>query len=207
MFTGIVEDLGTVLALSLGTDDAQLTVRTARGVSDVAPGGSIAVNGCCLTVADLGADWFRADLMAETLSRTSLGGLAAGDPVNIERALPAGGRLAGHIVQGHVDGTGTLLSREPGSRWDLIRVGVPADLLRYLAPKGSVALDGVSLTVVAVDDDEPSCAVSLIPETLARTTLGTAVVGASLNLEVDVLAKYVERMLRFDDRASRQAAA
>jgi riboflavin synthase len=197
MFTGIVEDLGTVAALTREADAARLTVTTTVGVSDVGLGGSIAVNGCCLTVAERGADWFGADLMAETLARTSFGELTTGARVNIERALPVDGRLAGHVVQGHVDGTGVLLDRSPGSRWDVIRVGVPRELLRYLAPKGSIALDGVSLTVVDVDDTEPAFTVSLIPETLARTTLGAAQVGAVLNLEVDVLAKYVERMLRW----------
>jgi riboflavin synthase len=201
VFTGIVEDLGTVSGIERGVDDARLTIRTAAlgraedGVDGVCLGGSVAVNGCCLTVAERGPDWFRADLMAETLDRTALGALAAGDRVNIERALPAGGRLAGHLVQGHVDGTGVLLSREPGSRWEVIRIGVPRPLMRYLAEKGSIAVDGVSLTVVAVDDDESSFTVSLIPETLARTTLGSAAVGSRLNVEVDVLAKYVERLL------------
>jgi riboflavin synthase len=195
MFTGIVEDLGTVVEFSVAEGAAQLTVRSALAVSGTGLGGSIAVNGCCLTVAERGEDWFRADLMAETLARTSLGRLRVGDRVNIERSLPADGRLAGHIVQGHVDGTGVLLAREPGSRWDVVRVGLPDGLARYVAPKGSIAIDGVSLTVVDVDDAGPEFTVSLIPETLTRTTLGSAVIGERLNLEVDVLAKYVERML------------
>jgi riboflavin synthase len=205
MFTGIVEDLGTVVDLTRHADAAELRIRSVLGVDRVGTGGSIAVNGCCLTVAERGEDWFRADLMAETLTRTSLGEVEAGDRVNIERALPADGRLAGHVVHGHVDGTGVLLSRRPGSRWDMIRIGVPIDLVRYLAPKGSVALDGVSLTVVDVVDAtveaDAAFTVSLIPETLARTTLGTAPVGARLNVEVDVLAKYVERMLRLKTSA------
>lgn len=195
MFTGIVEDLGTVLAVERTTDAARLTVGTAVGVDGVGLGGSIAINGCCLTVAERGPDWFTADLMAETLAKTSLGELTAGSRVNIERAVRADDRLAGHIVQGHVDGTGRLLRRDPGERWDVVTLAVPSALLRYLVPKGSITVDGVSLTVVEVDDPGAAITVSLIPETLARTTLGLRALGERVNLEVDVIAKYVQRMV------------
>jgi riboflavin synthase len=195
MFTGIVEDLGTVLAIERTTDAVRLTVRIAVGFDGVPPGGSIATNGCCLTVAERGPDWFTADLMAETLAKTSLGDLVVGSRVNIERAVRAGDRLAGHIVQGHVDGTGRLLRRDPGGRWEMITVAVPAALLPYLVPKGSITVDGVSLTLVEVNDRDATFTVSLIPETLARTTLGTRALGERVNLEVDVIAKYVQRMV------------
>lgn len=195
MFTGIVEDLGTVVTLTSGDDAARLTVRTRLGVEDVDHGGSVAVNGCCLTVVDRGEDWFLADVMAETLAKTALGDLSPGSRVNIERAVRADDRLAGHIVQGHVDGTGWLTGRQHSARWDVVTIAVPRSLLRYLAVKGSVAVDGVSLTVVDVDDAESAISLSLIPETLARTTLGFRAVGERVNLEVDVIAKYVERMV------------
>jgi riboflavin synthase len=195
MFTGIVEDLGTVVDLTAREDAARLTVRTGVGVDDVPVGGSVAVNGCCLTVVERGADWFTADVMAETLRRTSIGTAVPGSRVNIERALRADARLAGHVVQGHVDGTGVLRSRHRSTHWDVVGVEVERPLLRYLAPKGSIAVDGVSLTVVDVDDATAIFTVSLIPETLARTTLGRLGVGDGVNLEVDVIAKYVERML------------
>ena len=195
MFTGIVEDLGTVLELAESDDAARLTVRTGIGVDGVPLGGSIAVNGCCLTVVERGPDWFVADVMAETLTKTSLGGATAGTRVNIERAVRAGDRLDGHIVQGHVDGTGRLVSRQPSTHWEVVTIEVPRPLLRYLAPKGSVAVDGISLTVIDVDDQGATVTISLIPETLARTTLGIRAPGDLVNLEVDVIAKYVERML------------
>ena len=158
-------------------------------------GSSIAVNGVCLTVVELdrAAGTFAADVMRETLNRSSLATLATGDPVNLERPVAAGGRLGGHIVQGHVDGTGKVLERTPGDRWQLVRIGLPAALARYLVEKGSIAVDGISLTISAVDDT--SFTVSLIPETLTRTTLGRRAPGELVNLEVDVLAKYVERLL------------
>lgn len=195
MFTGIVEELGEVVRLELGAESARIVVRGPLVVQDAGPGSSIAVNGCCLTVVDLDveAGTFGADVMLETLRRTSLSGLAAGAVVNLERPVPAGGRLGGHVVQGHVDGTGTVLERTPGDRWELVRIGLPADLARYVVEKGSIAVDGISLTVTAVGTD--SFTVSLIPETLTRTTLGRRGPGEPVNLEVDVLAKYVERLI------------
>ncbi|PFG43140.1 riboflavin synthase alpha chain [Isoptericola jiangsuensis] len=194
MFTGIVTELGTVVALERTTDAARLTVRSPGVLDGVRHGDSIAVNGCCLTVAAHDADTWTADLMAETLDRTTLGGLRPGDVVDLEPALAVGDRLGGHIVQGHVDGVGTVLARTPGERWDVVEISLPADLARYVVAKGSVAVDGVSLTVVAAG--ETSFTVSLIPETLARTTLGTRGVGDTVNLETDVLARHVERLLQ-----------
>lgn len=194
MFTGIIEERGTVEALTAGDGDARLRVRGPLVVSDAVLGDSIAVDGVCLTVTDLPGDGtFTADVMPESLRRTALGDLAPGAPVNLERALAAGGRYGGHVVQGHVDGVGTILSRDPGPRWDEVEIAVPEHLARYVAEKGSVAVAGVSLTVTHVTDS--SFGVSLIPTTLAATTLGTLVPGARVNLEVDVLAKYTERLL------------
>ncbi|MFQ6172629.1 riboflavin synthase [Oryzobacter sp. R7] len=193
MFTGIVEELGTVTALEQGTDSARLTVHGPLVTSDAEHGASIAVNGVCLTVTEHGEGAFTADVMAETLRRTSLGVLRPGDRVNLERAMAASSRFGGHVVQGHVDGTATIAAREPGERWEVVRLTLPADLAPYLVEKGSITVDGVSLTVVDVEEDAFS--VSLIPTTLALTTLGTKGVGDPVNLEVDVLAKYVERLL------------
>ena len=200
MFTGIVEEVGTIVALDLtATDespgtDARLTVRGPLVVSDARHGDSIAVAGVCLTVADLPGDGtFAVDVMPETLRRTALGDLAPGSAVNLERAVRADARLGGHIVQGHVDGVGTVRRRTPGPRWDEVEITLDPALARYVAEKGSVAVSGVSLTVTTVGHD--SFGVSLIPTTLAETTLGGAAVGVRVNLEVDVLAKYVERLL------------
>ena len=195
MFTGIVEELGQVVRLDLADESARITVRGRLVIEDADVGSSIAVNGVCLTVVELdrAAGTFAADVMLETLKRSSLATLATGVPVNLERPVAAGGRLGGHVVQGHVDGTGKVLERTPGERWELVRIGLPADLARYLVEKGSIAVDGISLTISAVDDT--SFTVSLIPETLTRTTLGRREPGESVNLEVDVLAKYVERLL------------
>ncbi|MFD6175554.1 MULTISPECIES: riboflavin synthase [unclassified Isoptericola] len=197
MFTGIVEELGTVVAVREHADGARLTVAAERVLEGVRLGDSIAVDGCCLTVAGTGAHDGRttwtADLMAETLRRTSLGRRAPGDRVNLERALAADGRFGGHVVQGHVDGVGTVLARTPGTQWEVVEVALPADLARYVVAQGSIAVDGVSLTVVAAGD--ASFTVSLIPETRARTTLGSRGVGEQVNLEVDVLSKYVEKHL------------
>ncbi|GGM28650.1 riboflavin synthase [Promicromonospora citrea] len=196
MFTGIVEELGSVVALEHpGADasDAVLTVTGPLVTSDARPGDSIAVDGVCLTVTSVADGTFVAEVMPETLRRTSLGRLAPGDAVNLERALPASGRLGGHVVQGHVDGVATLVRRTPGPRWDDLAFAAPAALTRYVAEKGSVALSGVSLTVTWVTDD--GFGVSLIPTTLAATTLGRLVPTDPVNVEVDVLAKYVERLL------------
>jgi riboflavin synthase len=196
MFTGIVEELGQVVAIDDLGDSVRLRVHGPLATSDVKAGDSIAVNGCCLTVVDPGGGAFSADVMRETLDRTSLGGLRPGEPVNLERAATLGARLGGHIVQGHIDGTGVIRSRTPSEHWELVWVEVPAALARYVAVKGSVAVDGVSLTVADVRDGErPAFGVGLIPATLERTTLGTKAAGDAVNLEVDVVAKYVERLL------------
>ena len=208
MFTGIVEELGRVVRLETAEDCARLTVEAPTVTQDASLGDSISVNGCCLTVAAMHGSTFTADLMAETLTRTTLGSQAPGDPVNLERALRATDRLGGHIVQGHVDATAEVLDRSHGEHWDLLRVGLPQEIARYVAVKGSVALDGVSLTVVDVEDAQhnapdasptpgagASLSVGLIPETLRRTTLGTRRPGERVNLEVDVMAKYAERLL------------
>lgn len=200
MFTGIVEELGEVLAVEAATDSTRLTIRGPLVTADAGHGASIAVNGVCLTVVDeeVTDGRFTADVMAETLRRSSLGALSPGHRVNLERPTTLGGRLDGHLVQGHVDGVGTIVERVPGERWELVRIAVPDALLRYVVEKGSITVDGVSLTVVAVSDlgvSEPSLTVSLIPTTLELTTLGHKGIGDPVNLEVDVLAKYVERLL------------
>jgi riboflavin synthase len=196
MFTGIVEELGVVESLEDQGDAVRLTVRGPHVVADAGLGDSIAVNGCCLTVAERDQETFTADVMRETLDKTSLGVLEPGAKVNLERAVTAAKRLGGHIVQGHVDGTGAVLRRTPSEHWDIVQVSLPDALARYLVPKGSITVDGISLTVVDVlDGSEPSFTVSLIPETLARTTLGFKQPGDRVNLEVDVIAKYVERLL------------
>jgi riboflavin synthase len=193
MFTGIVEELGQVVAVEHGTDSVLLRVRGPVVSSDATDGGSISVNGVCLTVVDLQQETLSFDVMAETLNRSSLGALEAGHPVNLERAMAATGRLGGHIVQGHVDGTAGLLQRTPGDRWEVVRFSLPPGVARYVVEKGSITVDGVSLTVSGLGDD--FFEVSLIPTTLARTTLGHKRVGDVVNLEVDVIAKYVERLL------------
>jgi riboflavin synthase len=205
MFTGIIEELGSVVALDRpGVDvradvvaetagDAVLTIAGPLATSDARPGDSIAVDGVCLTVTSVLDGVFVAEVMPETLRRSSLGGLVPGAVVNLERALPANGRLGGHVVQGHVDGVATLVRRTPGPRWDDLEFAAPATVTRYVAEKGSVALSGVSLTVTWVSDE--GFGVSLIPTTLAATTLGRLVPGDVVNVEVDVLAKYVERLL------------
>lgn len=193
MFTGIVEELGEVVALEHGTDSARLHVRGPLVTTDVVLGASVAVNGVCLTVTDLDGDVFAVDVMAETLRRSSLARLATGEQVNLERAMRADGRFGGHVVQGHVDGVGEVLARTPGERWEVVRVSLPEQLRRYVVEKGSITVDGTSLTVSAVD--AAAFEVSLIPTTLAATTLGHRAVGEPVNLEVDVLAKYVEAQL------------
>ncbi len=207
MFTGIVEELGRVIRLETIEDSARLTVEAPTVTQDVSLGDSVSVNGCCLTVTAVHGSTFTADLMAETLTRTTLGSQAPGDPVNLERALRASDRLGGHIVQGHVDATAEVLDHHRGEHWDLLRISLPQEITRYVAVKGSVTLDGVSLTVVDVVDapntldassvpgSGASLSVGLIPETLRRTTLGTRRPGERVNLEVDILAKYAERLL------------
>jgi riboflavin synthase len=193
VFTGIVEELGTVVAVAQGEDSARLRIHGALVTSDAVHGASIAVNGVCLTVVDSADGEFSADVMRETLDRSSLGALEVGSRVNLERPVTLAARLGGHLVQGHVDGTGEILAREPGDGWELVTVSLPEDLARYVVQKGSITVDGVSLTVVEVGADHFT--VSLIPTTLGLTTLGLKGVGDPVNLEVDVLAKYVERLL------------
>ena len=192
MFTGIVEELGEVVALDHQADSARLTVRAPGVTADAVTGASMAVNGVCLTVIDLATGVFTADVMRETLSRSSLGELTVGSRVNLERAVRASDRLGGHIVQGHVDGVGTVIDRRVGDGWETMRISLPEGLSRYVVEKGSIAIDGVSLTVSAVADGWFE--VSLIPTTLALTTLGRHGVGEPVNVEVDVIAKYVERL-------------
>lgn len=206
MFTGIVEDLGEVEAVEHGVDSARIHVRSGKVTAGARPGDSIAVNGVCLTVTALLADppgpdraspppprGFVADVMGETLVRSSLKEAAPGTKVNLERPVRLSGRLDGHLVQGHVDATATIVSRDPQENWEVVRIGLPPGLARYVAHKGSVAVDGISLTVSAVTGEWFE--VSLIPETLKRTTLGVKQPGEMVNLEVDVIAKYVEKLL------------
>jgi riboflavin synthase len=197
VFTGIVEELGHVVSISpLPDSSARLVVAGPMVTSDAAPGDSIAVNGVCLTVVELAEGTFSADVMAETLTRSSLGALGVGDPVNLERPMAADGRFGGHIVQGHVDGRGRIRARHPSENWEVVDIDLPTDLARFLVEKGSITVDGISLTVVeVVDGDQPWFSVSLIPTTLAGTTLGSARVGDPVNLEVDVIAKYVDRLV------------
>ena len=200
MFTGIIEERGEITAVELSGDGVRVTVRGPRAVSDASHGDSIAVSGVCLTVVDQGEDWFTADVMHQTLAVTSLGGLAAGTPVNLERALAAHTRLGGHIVQGHVDGTGEVLAVVPGAQWQVVRVSLPAELAPLVVDKGSITVDGVSLTVSAVSpatEPEQWFEVSLIPETLEATTLGALEPGDRVNVETDIIARHVERMLAF----------
>ncbi|MFJ9410202.1 riboflavin synthase [Streptomyces sp. NPDC101393] len=193
MFTGIVEELGEVVAVENLGDSSRFRLRGPVVTDDAKHGDSIAVNGVCLTVVDTADGEFTADVMAETLHRSSLGALATGSRVNLERPMALGGRLGGHLVQGHVDGTGTIAARIPGEHWEIVKVSLPGALARYVVEKGSITVDGVSLTVVDAADDHFT--ISLIPTTLALTTLGIKQVGDPVNLEVDVLAKYVERLL------------
>lgn len=198
MFTGIVEELGEVIAQEDLGDATRMTISGPLVTSDAGHGDSIAVNGVCLTVVDVLPDGrFSADVMAETLHRSSLRALAPGSPVNLERAVAVNSRLGGHIVQGHVDGTGTVIARSPSQHWEIVRIGLPREISRYVVEKGSITVDGISLTVSALadEDDTEWFEVSLIPTTLALTTLGRAAVGTPVNLEVDVIAKYVERLL------------
>ncbi len=200
MFTGIVEERGQVVDLQINAADtgsARLTVRGPAVTSDAGHGDSIAVSGVCLTVVDRSADTFTVDVMAETLRRSTIGALVAGDEVNLERSVLPTTRLGGHIVQGHVDGTGTITVRTPHDAYDEVRIAVGPDLAKYLTAKGAIAVDGISLTVIDVVDnpDGAEFGIGVIPETRSATTMGTVKVGAVVNLEVDVVAKYVERLL------------
>ena len=203
MFTGIVEEVGAVLGVTREGDGGVLTVAARTVADDLTHGASIAVNGVCLTVTGWYAygeqQQISFDVMGETFARTTIGALSNGDPVDLERAVRADARLGGHVVQGHVDGTGTVVSRTPGANWELVRFSVPSDLARYVAEKGSIAVEGVSLTVAGVgrdDDGSDWFEVGLIPETLRATVLGAKQPGDPVNLEVDVLAKYTERLLQ-----------
>ncbi|MGP4025184.1 riboflavin synthase [Actinomadura sp. 3N407] len=193
MFTGIVEELGEIVGIEPQGDSVKLTVRGPLVTQDAVHGASIAVNGVCLTVVDVKDESFTADAIKETLDKSSLGALETGSKVNLERPVRLSDRLGGHLVQGHVDGVGEIVSREPGERWDVVTVSLPPDLSRYLVEKGSITVDGISLTVVEAGADRFS--IALIPTTLALTTLGHKKPGDPVNLEVDVVAKYVERML------------
>jgi len=204
MFTGIIEERGTVTAIEPSGDGVRLTVRAPLAVSDAQRGDSISVSGVCLTVTDQGTDWFTADVMKQTLDMSSLGDFAVGTEVNVERALAAHARLGGHIVQGHIDGTGEVLEVRPGAQWRVIRIGMPQALAPLVVDKGSIALQGVSLTVSSVSpagDDRPWFEVSLIPETLEKTTLGALTPGDRVNLETDILARHVQRLLAFSSPA------
>jgi len=207
MFTGIVEERGEVVAVDRHAGAATVTVRGPRVTADAAHGGSIAVNGVCLTVTAISGSTFTADVMAETLRRTALGALAPGSPVNLERPLCLGGRLGGHLVQGHVDSVAAIVSRSPAEHWDVVRIAIPPGLARYIVEKGSIAVDGVSLTVSAVGGGgggvPPWFEVSLIPATLSGTTLGGTQPGSDVNLEVDVIGKYVERLMAGQEAAVR----
>lgn len=200
MFTGIIEELGTVEAIERLDDAIRLTIRARTVLEGTGLGDSIAVNGCCLTVVSTGStngdtpDLWTADVMQESLDKTSVGDLQVGDEVNLERAVTADKRLGGHVVQGHVDGVGQVVSRTPSEHWELVELQAPAGMGRFLVDKGSITIDGVSLTVVEARDDD-TFTVSLIPETLTRTTMGRRQPGDRVNLEADVIAKHVEKLL------------
>lgn len=203
MFTGIIEELGEVAAIEPGADSSRLTVRGEVTTTEVAHGASIAVNGACLTVTDHEAKGgvVTFDVMAESLRRTVLGDLAVGDVVNLERAMVLGARLDGHLVQGHVDGTATITERRPGDRWEEVRLSLAPELAPFVVDKGSICLDGVSLTLTAVGDDHVE--VALIPTTMELTTLGRKGVGDRVNVEVDILGKYVQRTLALETKDAR----
>ncbi|MGP3924892.1 riboflavin synthase [Streptomyces sp. 8N616] len=205
MFTGIVEELGEVVAIDDLGDASRFRLRGPIVTEGAKHGDSIAVNGVCLTVVDSGGGEFTADVMAETLNRSSLGALAPGSGVNLERPMALGGRLGGHLVQGHVDGTGTIVERKRAEHWEIVKISLPDDLTRYVVEKGSITVDGISLTVVDAGPDYFT--VSLIPTTLSLTTLGIKEPGDPVNLEVDVIAKYVERMLATGEGPAASAAA
>jgi riboflavin synthase len=204
VFTGIVEELGEIVELAAEDDSARLRISGATVVDGTRLGDSISVDGVCLTVTEIDETEFTVDVMLETLRRSTLGGLRPGTHVNLERAARVNDRIGGHIVQGHVDGTGTLIGRTPAKHWEIVRIELPDDLNRYVVEKGSITVDGVSLTVV--DVDATSFTVSLIPTTLEATTLGRKGVGDPVNLEVDVLAKYVEKLLSARHRTTEESA-
>lgn len=193
MFTGIVEEQGVVASIEDQADAVRLTIEADRVLEGTELGDSIAVNGCCLTVASYAERTWTADVMQESLDKTALGDLRVGDRVNLERAVTLQTRLGGHLVQGHVDGVGEVLARRPSEHWEVVEVSLPTHLAPYLVTKGSITVDGVSLTLVDAGTDRFS--VSLIPETLARTTLGSRAVGDRVNLEADIIAKHVEKLL------------
>ncbi|MGF2948695.1 riboflavin synthase [Microbacterium alcoholitolerans] len=201
MFTGIIEEIGEIAAISPSGDGWRLTVRAPKAASDAVHGESIAVSGVCLTVVASTADTFDADVMKQTLDVSALGAVRVGSRVNIEKAMPVGARLGGHIVQGHVDGTGTVLEVRPGAQWSVLRISLPADLAPLVVDKGSISVAGTSLTVSAVSapgsGNQHWFEVSLIPETLEATILGALAPGDVLNLETDILARHVQRLLAF----------
>lgn len=200
MFTGIIEEMGEITAIAPAGDGSRLTVRAPRAAADAVHGESIAVSGVCLTVVGSTADTFDTDVMKQTLDVAAIGSATVGTRVNIEKAMPVGARLGGHIVQGHVDGVGDVLEVRPGAQWSVLRISLPADLAPLVVDKGSISVDGTSLTVSAVSapaDPSPWFEISLIPETLAATTLGIRAVGDRVNLETDILARHVERLLAF----------
>jgi riboflavin synthase len=193
MFTGIIEELGTVASVEVLPDSIRLAIKGDLVRQDLAQGESISVNGVCLTAAEITSDGFIADVMLETLNRSSLSGISQGESVNLERAMSGAGRFGGHVVQGHVDGVAEIISREPSANWEVVKVKIPAELSKYVVHKGSITLDGVSLTVNDISDNTVS--LSLIPETLRLTTLGTKQVGDKLNVEADILAKHIEKLI------------
>ena len=193
MFTGIIEELGTVTGVQELTDSIRLKVSGKLVRSDLAQGESVSVSGVCLTAAEVTDDGFVADVMLETLNRTSLRGIAEGDRVNLERAMSGAGRFGGHVVQGHVDGVAEIISREPSANWEVVKVKIPTELAKYVVHKGSITFDGVSLTVNDITNDVVS--LSLIPETLRLTTLGVKTTGEKLNVEADILAKHIEKLI------------
>ena len=193
MFTGIIEELGTVATVEVLPDSIRLAIKGDLVRQDLSQGESISVNGVCLTAAQITSDGFIADVMLETLNRSSLSGISEGESVNLERAMSGAGRFGGHVVQGHVDGVAEIISREPSANWEVVKVQIPSELSKYVVHKGSITFDGVSLTVNEISGDIVS--LSLIPETLRLTTLGTKQVGDKLNVEADILAKHIEKLI------------
>ena len=193
MFTGIIEELGTVATVEVLEDSIRLAIKGGLVRQDLSQGESVCVNGVCLTAAQVTPEGFIADVMLETLNRSSLSGIAEGERVNLERAMSGAGRFGGHVVQGHVDGVAEIISREPSANWEVVKVRIPSELAKYVVHKGSITFDGVSLTVNHISGDVVS--LSLIPETLRLTTLGTKQVGDKLNVEADILAKHIEKLI------------